>query len=384
MTRLTTRSIAALTKPGRYGDGSGLYLSISKSGNKSWALIFMLNKKSRQMGLGPLSLVTLAEARDKAINGRRLLLTGIDPIDYRRLDRMRLPSVPFDQFAEQWIAAHESGWRDPRTASQWRHSLGTYAMPIIGRLPPSAITVDHLMRVLAPIWSAKPVTAKRVRNRIEQILDAAKVRGLRSGDNPASWRGNLKHLLAARSKAVVHHPALAFADLPAFVKLLRLEPGSAARALEFLILTAARSAEVTGAIWTEVNDGWTIPGSRMKSGREHHVPLVDEAVELLVALPREEASPYLFLGTRAGYPLASSALLDLLKSMELGSHSTVHGFRSAFRDWASECTSHSSEVVEMALAHAISNRTEAAYRRGDLLEKRRALMRDWAAFLQTA
>ena len=281
-------------------------------------------------------------------------------------------SISFREFAEEWITAQEPGWRNPKSSAQWRSSLKSYAYPVIGDLSPPAITTGHLMTILSPIWSEKPETANRVRNRIGQILDAAKARGLRSGDNPADWRGNLKHLLPAQAKvkSVKHHEALPYAELPAFMVELRQRVGISARALEFTILTAARTGEVVGATWSEIDlraKVWTVPAARMKGGREHRVPLSKRALEILKALPREDGNAHIFIGAHARKGLSNMSMLELLRGMREGL--TVHGFRSSFRDWASEATSHPRDVVEMALSHAVGDKVEAAYRRGDLFER---------------
>ena len=383
MGKLTAKGIATLKKPGRYHDGANLYLSIGPTGSKSWSLLFMLNGRSRQMGLGPLSLISLAEARELAFDYRRLLLRGVDPIEHRRANRGAPTSASFREFADEWISAQEPGWRNPKSSAQWRSSLKSYAYPTIGDLPVEAITTDHLITILTPIWASKSETANRVRNRIGQILDAAKARGLRTGDNPADWRGNLKHLLPAQAKvkSVRHHEALPYAQLPAFMVELRHRDGVSARALEFTILTAARTGEVIGARWSEIDlkgKVWVVPAARMKAGREHRVPLSKRALEILKVLPREEGNAHVFIGAHAGKGLSNMSMLELLRGMQHGL--TVHGFRSSFRDWASEATTHPRDVVEMALAHAVGDKVEAAYRRGDLFEKRAALMADWEVF----
>jgi integrase len=374
-----------MNKPGRHAAGDGLYLQISKSGTKAWLLRFMRGGQARQMGLGPVALVTLAEARQKARDARRQLLDGVDPIEERRARRMDVAlkaasGVSFRQCAERYIAAHEPAWRNGKHKAQWRATLATYCYPVFGEVAVGAIDVGLVLKAVEPIWTTKPETAGRVRGRIEVILDWATARGYRTGDNPARWKGHLDKLLPARSKIqrVKHHAALPYGEVPSFVALLREREGLSARALEFLILTAARTSEAIGARWSEIdlaNQVWIIPPDRMKGGREHRVPLSDRAVEILEGLPHE--GEFVFPGARAGKPFSNMALLTTLRRMGRGDL-TAHGFRSSFRDWAAEMTGFHSDVVEMALAHAVSSKVEAAYRRGDLFEKRRRLMNEWA------
>jgi integrase len=381
---LTARAVVAAKDPGRYPDSDGLVLEVSKSGGKSWALRFMLRGKARQMGLGAYPLVSLAEARDKAAEARKLLKQGVDPIDARRVESAQrvATGTTFHDVAEALIGSHEAGWRNKKSAGQWRSSLAAYVYPHLGAMPVADVATQHVLACLEPIWRAKPETASRVRGRIEAVLNAAKVRGLRTGDNPAQWRGHLALVLPTKTKVrrIKHHAALPYGELPAFMASLRLQPGFAARALEFAILTGARTNEALRATWSEIDlvaGTWVIPPERMKAHREHRVPLSDAAVELLVGLLRE--GDYLFPGAKAGQPLSNMALLMTLRRMGRGDL-TAHGFRSTFRDWAAETTAYPGDVVEMALAHAIGSKVEAAYRRGDLFEKRRRLMQDWAAF----
>jgi integrase len=382
--RLTAIRVAKLTAPGRYGDGNGLVLQVSKWGTKAWLFRFERHGRERQMGLGSVSVLSLAEAREMVRECRKVLLTGADPIEARRSDRMRALAeeargVTFRECAERYILGHERGWRNSKHRAQWKSTLATYAYPIIGGLSVGAIDTALVIKVIEPIWSTRPETAGRVRGRIESILDWAKVRELRTGDNPARWRGHLDKLLPRRSKvqAVKHHPALPYAEIPTFMAELRGREGVSARALELTILTAARTSEVAGARWSEFDAGiWTVPGARMKGGREHRVPLSDRALELLQALPRE--AEFVFPGARKGIPISNMAMLELLRGIR---HDiTVHGFRSTFRDWAAEKTTYPNHVVEMALAHVVGDKVEAAYRRGDLFDKRRRLMSDWARY----
>ena len=385
--RLTARTVSTLTEPGRYGDGRGLWLQVSRARTKSWLFRYMLNGRARQMGLGPVDTVSLAQARDKAVECRKLLLDGIDPIEARRAerDKARLEaarSLSFRQCAKRYIAAHEPSWRNAKHRAQWANTLETFAYPVLGELPVATIDTALVLNVLEPIWSAKPETAGRVRGRIEAVLDWAAARNYRTGDNPARWRGHVDKLLPARGKVarVRHHSALPYRELASFLEKLRVHDGVSARALEFAILTAARTGEVVGARWVEIDFEqkiWTIPTERMKAGREHRAPLSERALEILEALPKE--GEFVFVGARADRPLSNMALLMTLRRMERGDL-TTHGFRSTFRDWAAETTGYQREVAEMALAHAVSDKVEAAYRRGDLFAKRRRLMADWARY----
>ncbi len=389
MGSLTVKAVEKLIKagtPGTTGDGDGLYLQVARNGSPSWLYRFQLNGKRRNMGLGSCDLVTLAEAREKTAEARKLAAAGIDPIEDRKEKEgaAKAASVTFDNCASDYIAAHRPGWKNAKHAQQWENTLATYATPIIGKLAPQDITTAHILEILKPIWSAKPETASRLRNRIELILDAAKARNLRHGENPARWRGHLDKLLPKRTKvrAVVHHAALPWADIPKFMAALAEHCDLTYEAMRLTILTACRTSEVLAATWGEIDKGartWTIPGTRMKSGKEHRVPLSDAAIEILTNLPRIDGSPHLFPSTRKGKHLSNMAMLMGLRRMQRDDL-TMHGFRSSFRDWAAECTPHPNFVVEMALAHVVGNAVEAAYRRGDLFEKRRQLMEDWAQY----
>ena len=297
------------------------------------------------------------------------------------------PAVTFKECAEQYIEAHKPSWSNAKHAAQWSTTLVDYAYPVIGDQPVSKITnsvgTDLIMKVLEPIWYSKTDTANRVRGRIEFVLDWAKVRGYREGENPARWRGHLNKLLPAKAKIaqVKHHPAMPYGDLPAFMARLREQSGNAARALEFTVLTAARTSEVLLAKRSEIDFDarmWTVPAKHMKSRKEHRVPLSDSAIAIVKAMPAD--SGLIFPGAKKGRPLSNRSLLNLLDRMGISDQATAHGMRSTFRDWAAETTHHTNEVVEMAIAHAIDSKTEAAYRRGDLLAKRHKLMADWAAF----
>jgi len=389
-----------------YPDGGGLYLQVTERG-ASWIYRFMLNGRAREMGLGPLALYGLQEARAKALDARKLRHEGIDPIEARNAARLKLrldaaKAMMFKDCAEAYIRAHRAGWRNAKHAAQWESTLLTYAGPFFGDLPVQAVDTSLVMRVLeqeirggpddepCPLWLAKPETASRLRGRIEAILDWAKVRGYREGENPARWRGHLDKLLPARAKVqkVQHHAALPYAQLPAFISALRAEEGVAARALEFAILTAARTGEVIGARWNEINRDdrvWTVPSSRMKSCKEHRVPLGSRALAILGQmglLIDQPPGTYVFPGGKRGRPLSNMAFLMLLKRMGRGDL-TAHGFRSTFRDWAAERTNYPSEVAEMALAHTITSKVEQAYRRGDLFDRRRRMMADWGSFTAT-
>lgn len=383
--RLTPELVATLDTPGMFPDGLGLYLQVSKWKTKSWLFRYQRFNKLRSLGLGPCHTITLMEARKRARKAREMLLDGVDPIDAKHAsrDRQRLESarvMTFDQCATAYIDAKRHGWKNAKHAEQWTNTIATYASPIIGKLPVAEVDTALVMKVLQPIWTTKTETATRLRSRIESVLGWATVSKYRIGENPARWRGHLDNLLAKRSKVkkVEHHPALPYAEIGAFVDDLRKQDGMGAKALEFTILTAARTGEVIGARWDEVDlpsKAWTIPPERMKAEKEHHVPLCDRAIEILKEL-QPLGGEYVFPGLKPGKSLSNMAMLSLLKRMERGDL-TVHGFRSTFRDWAAEQTSYPHEMAEMALAHAVNNKTEAAYRRGDLFKKRIRMMNDW-------
>jgi integrase len=381
--RLTALKVERATRPGMYADGGGLYLQVTEGG-ASWIYRYMLNGRAREMGLGPLALYGLSEARTVAQDARRLRHQGVDPIDARRAARAQTrldtaKAVTFQQCAERYIASHRAGWRNPEHAEQWESSLRRFAFPVIGALPVQAIDTALVMKVIEPIWEEKTETASRVRGRIESILSWAKARGYRTGENPARWKDHLNNLLPERSRVRKgeHYAAMPYDDLPGFLIELRKKQGIDARALEFTILTAARVSEVVGARWSEINgDVWTIPAERMKGGKSHRVPLSRRAMELLEGLPHN--GDLIFPGPKFGRALNINAPRKLLIGM--GHRFTVHGFRSSFRDWAAERTNFPSEVAEMALAHVVGSKVEAAYRRGDMFEKRRRLMDTWAEF----
>jgi integrase len=388
--RLSAKAVENAKRPGRFADGDGLYLQVAPGGAKSWLLRYQLRGKPRAMGLGSVSKVSLAKARHKAQAARELLSDGLDPIASRKAQRLaqtldQARQITFKECAEKYIGAHRAAWKNGKHIYQWTHTLGDGYCRAIASLPVADVDTPAVLRVLEPIWSEKPETATRLRARIERVLDWAMTRGYRDGENPARWRGHLKNLLPALEKRnrVKHHPALPYEQVGAFMKKLRAQDGTAARALELVILTAARTGEVINARPEEFDRAkalWIVPGARMKSKREHRVPLSPRAVEILKAQQVDDAA-YVFPGTKRGKALSNMALLMLLRRM---GHSdlTVHGFRSTFRDWAAERTSYSREVCEMALAHVVSDQTEAAYRRGDLFEKRRRLMSEWARYCE--
>ena len=376
-------------KPGRYGDGSGLYLLVRSAEARFWVFRYTLDGRMREMGLGSAMTFSLAETRVKAVELHRKVKLGIDPLAERDAAAASARTVmTFDEVAQAYLAAHEAGWRNAKHRQQWANTLSTYATPVLGALPVDSIDTGAIMRVLEPVWRQKTETASRLRGRIESVLDFATAREWRTGDNPARWRGHLDSLLPAPGKVarVEHHPALPWREIGAFMALLRDQDGVAAIAMRFLILTAARTGEAIGASWAEIDLSgavWTIPGRRMKAGREHRVPLSDAALDVLrlTARLRSDPSPDapVFPGGKPGKPLSTMALLMLLRRMERGDL-TAHGFRSTFRDWCGESTNHPREVAEGALAHSIKDKAEAAYARSDLLDKRRRLMSDWGTF----
>jgi integrase len=380
-------------KPGYYGDGAGLYLQVSKTGSKSWIFRYVRGGKERQMGLGPVHTVTLGKAREKARDCRATLLDGGDPLEMRKAAQLsaaleRAKAMTFDDCAKAYIAAHRSGWKNARHTGQWETTIATYVSPVIGTLPVASIDTPLVVKILQPIWESKTKTAMRIRGRMESILDWATVSKYRGGENPARWRGHLDHLLADPSRVVQveHHAALPWQEIGAFMADLRQRKGSSARALEFCILTAARSGEVRGARWDEIDLDtaiWTVPAERMKGGREHRVPLSTTAIDLLKSSPK--IGDYVFPGQRQGdgdgATISNVSMIAVLHRMGR-KDITVHGFRSTFRDWCAESAANSfpREVCEHALAHSLPDKVEAAYRRGDLIEKRKILMQVWADY----
>jgi integrase len=374
MAKLTARKVET-AKPGKYGDGGGLQLVVSPSGSRKWVLRFMSHGKAREMGLGAFPEVGLAEAREKALAARRLVKSGVDPIAERQRDR----GVPtFGEMADEVISSLSAGFRNEKHKYQWSMTLTKHAAPLRSK-PVDAIATDDVLAVLKPLWTKTPVTANRLRGRIEKVLNAAKAKGFRSGENPAAWRGHLENLLPKRSKLdQSHHAAMAYDDVPAFIARLRGNASVSAMALEFVVLTAVRSGEVLGMFWSEVDFAekvWTIPAERMKAGREHRVPLTEPAMAILAKLNAVRTSDFVFPGQKPGQPLVDETLIAILRRM--GLDVTVHGFRSSFRDWVGNETPFPREVAEQALAHAVGNAVEQAYRRSDALEKRRPLMNAW-------
>lgn len=377
-------------KNGWHNDGNSLYLFV-RGNSRTWVFRYIGHDGRRKhMGLGSLQAVSLARARDTARELRSKLkdpVLSIDPLAERRkaektkqLDEAK--TITFESGALTYLETHRASWSNPKHAKQWENTLRTYAFPVFGHLPINAIDTSLVVKCLEPIWQSKQETASRVRGRIESVLDWATVRGFREGENPARWRGHMDKLLAVRKKVQKHHAAMDFKQVSGFMQDLREKSGFAARALEFAILTAARSGEVRGATWAEIDFDerlWIVPGARMKAGKEHRVPLSQQAMAILTALPRDQEKPdsVIFTSTSGGV-LSDMSLTAVLRRMNVDV--TVHGFRSTFRDWAAERTSHQPDVVEMALAHTIRSQVEAAYRRGDLLEKRRKLMDDWDAY----
>ncbi len=392
--KLTALKVQKAKTPGMYADGQGLYLRVTKSGTQNWVWRYMLAGQAHWMGLGPVSLFSLQEARAKAQDARLLHYQGIDPIGARRTARQRArldaaKAITFRACAAAYIAAHEPAWRNAKHKAQWKSTLATYAEPVLGALSVQDVDTPLVVRVLQPLWHTKPETGARLRQRIEAILDWGRTQGYRQGENPARWQGHLENALPARKqiKKVKHHAALPFGEIGAFMTALRHQDGIAARALEFAILTATRTGEVLGACWKEIDFTtaiWTIPGERMKGGREHRVPLCRRTLDILTAIkPKSELAATsdapIFHGMKIGKPLSNMALLMVLRRMGRDDV-TAHGFRSTFRDFVSERTTFPPEVAEMALAHAVGNKVEAAYRRGDLFEKRSRLMITWADY----
>lgn len=386
---MSARTVQATNRPGRYADGGGLYLQVGPTGGKSWLFRYMIDGKAREMGLGAVHTLSLAEARVRAEACRKQKLDGEDPIDARRKEKRRRVvedrvTPTFSVCAQDYVDTHRHGWKSAKHAAQWGSTLEAYAYPVIGELGVDQVDTTAVLEVLEPIWVTKTETASRVRGRIENILDWAAVRGYRSGENPARWKGHLDKILPARTKvqSVKHHAALPYKAMPAFMADLAQREGFAALGLKLLVLTATRTNEVLKARWDEfqLEDAlWIIPKERMKMGREHRVPLSQAALELVGGLAAVRSGEYVLPGASAGRPLSNMAFLKLLERMGRGDL-TAHGFRSTFRDWAAETTNHPRDVAEMALAHTLGNKVEEAYRRGDLFEKRRLLMEDWGRF----
>lgn len=389
--RLSALQVANKKEPGRYGDGGGLYLQVSRWLTKSWLFRFERDGRERQMGLGPAGprQVSLSEARDAAARCAQLLRQGLDPIEERNGRRAAqrvedAKSITFRKCAQDYIAEHEAGWRSAKHRSQWSATLETYAYPVLGDLPVAAVDLALVLKAIKPIWTDKPETANRLRGRIESVLSSAKAHGYRGGENPARWRGHLDQILPVKSrvKTVRHHVAMPFGEVSSFLRALRLNSDISAKALEFTILTAARTGETLGATPDEIDlkqKAWTVPAARMKAKVNHRVPLSDRAIEIIASLKHNQK--FLFPGSRINRPLSNTSLLKLLRDM-VGEGPTVHGFRSSFMDWGHELTSYPKEMLDVALAHAVPDKTEAAYRRGDLFQKRRRLMADWARYCE--
>ena len=386
--RLKPRKVAT-AGPGTYEDGAGLRLAVSERGARKWVLRFTIHGKRREMGLGSYPDVGLGEARENASTYRKMAKGGIDPIEARRAQPESIPT--FTACAARYIRAHRRGWKNAKHARQWVRTLKTYARPVIGSKTVDSISTEDMLKILSPIWTTKTETAKRVQGRMENILDYASAHKYRDPQNPARWRGHLDKLLPkpARVKKVNHHPAMPHGEVHAFMAELAASDSISALALRFLILTATRTREALGAQWPEIDleaAVWTIPAERMKAGHEHRVPLSDAAVAVLKAVPRVAGHPYVFPGNRQGRPLSNMALLQLMRGMGYGVEGSrgkyvPHGFRSSFRDWSGEVSSFPRDVAEMALAHVIESKVEAAYRRGDLFVKRAKMMQEWADYL---
>ena len=384
--QLTARKVDAIKKAGLYADGFGLYLQVIDTGAKTWIFRYSLRGRRRDMGLGSAKLVSLAEAREKAFEARRKIkIEGLDPIDARNLETA-LSSTPasFMEVANEYIQANNPKWGNPKTPQQWRNTLSDYCGPIIGATPIDQINTKLVLKCLKPIWTEKTVTAGRLRGRIERILDYARVMGFREGENPARWQGHLDQLLPSIEKIAPprHHAAMPYPEISGFMNSLYQEHGIAAKALIFLILTASRTNEIIRAEWQEIDflsRSWNIPANRMKSNRDHRVPLSQPACKMLNKMRQDTPSQYIFYNYVTKRPLSNMAMLKMLKARR--PTLTVHGFRSTFRTWAAEKTDVQNDVIEAALAHIVGSKVVAAYQRGDLFEKRLKLMNDWATFL---
>ncbi len=378
--RLTARKVET-AKPGKYSDGGNLYLIVSETGARKWVLRFTWRGRAKEMVLGSAASVPLADAREKAASARRSIAQGLNPIDERKRDG----GIPtFGEMADDVRETLSAGFRNEKHKAQWKTTLETYAAPLRSR-PVDTIGTDDILSVLKPIWTVKAETASRLRGRIEKVLDAAKAKGFRNGENPARWRGHLDHLLPKPSKLTRgHHSAMPYEEVAAFVGKLRDRDAIAVLALEFCILTAARSGEVLGARWSEIDLDkkiWTVPAKRMKAGREHRVPLSARALSILKKLEKVKTGDFVFPGHARNKPLSNMAMEMVLRRMKV-ENATVHGFRSSFRDWAGNVTTFPREVTETALAHVIGDKAEQAYRRSDALEKRRKLMEAWASYCE--
>ncbi|WP_372374166.1 tyrosine-type recombinase/integrase [Vreelandella venusta] len=395
MGKLTSKAVQKLAKEGQKGstgDGQGLYLQITAGGSVSWIYRFKLNGKQRYMGLGAYPDVALSEAREIAADHRKLVKQGIDPLAAReQKNEKEAALITFTHCAARYIQSHRRSWRNAKHARQWVSTLKSYARPKIGNKPIDEINTQDVLEILTPIWTKKNETAKRVQGRVENILDYAAAHGYRDPVNPARWRGHLDKLLAkpSRIQKVNHHPAMPYDEVADFMATVTGYNSMSSKALQLLILTATRTSEVLNSEWHELELNyatWTIPADRMKANREHRVPLSHQAVELLTNLPRVKGNTHIFAGMKQGRPLSNMSLLQFMRGLGYGpsgeqGNYVPHGFRSSFRDWTGEVTSYPRDVAEMALAHTIENKVEAAYRRGDLFEKRRAMMQEWADYI---
>jgi integrase len=389
LNRLSAFKVEKAKQAGMYADGGGLYLRVADGGSKQWIFRYVVNGRLRDMGIGPCHTLTLVEARERATEARKLRLNGIDPISHKRAQQgaavaAAAKAMTFRQCAQGFIRDNEAKWTNAKHRHAWESTLVKYVYPALGELPVGLIDTPLVLKVLKPLWKRIPETASRVRGRIESVLGWATVHHYRSGDNPARWQNHLEQALPSRSELVKveHHPALPYMQMRDFMGKLRQDSSIMARCLEFIALTVARLGEATNALWPEINlkaRTWTIPADRMKAGKEHKVPLSDAAMAILKDMLAIRQSDYVFPGYKQGRPLGHNVLPVLVKRVS-GMDITVHGLRSTFRDWAAECTSFPNEVVEMALAHAIPNAVEAAYRRGDLFAKRAELMQAWANY----
>jgi integrase len=391
----SARSVQTITAVGYHRCDPGLYLQVANGGTKSWLFRFKspVTSKQREMGLGSLAIKSLSQARERAIECRQLLSAGLDPLEERsRIQRAKLlrqaRTITFRDAAEQCITSKKPEWKSRKHGQQWSNSLTAYAYPVFGDLPVSDLDTDLVLKAIEPIWISKAETASRVRQRIETVWDWARARKYVEGENPARLRGHLDKLLAktAKIKRVKHHAAVPYQQINAFILSLRTRSGSSALALEFMILTAGRTGEVIGAKWSEIDLGektWTVPAERMKAGKEHRVPLCKRALEIINSIKlNRNPEEFVFAGWKARTGLSNGAMLALMRKMKFG-HYTPHGFRSTFRDWAADkAHTFQNETIELALAHTIKNQAEAAYRRGDQLERRRELMAAWASYLE--
>jgi len=386
--RLSAIKVKKLTTPGWYPDGLGLYLQVSPSGSKSWVYRYYTNGKEKRTGLGSYTIISLEEARRKADAKRKLVHEGVDPIAHKKAAKTQAAldeakGITFRECASSYIESHRAGWSNKKHANQWANTLETYAYPVMGNLSIQDIDVSCVIRTLEPIWNTKTETATRVRQRIEAVIDWAKARDYREGDNPARWKGHLDKLLPNPSKIrkVEHHNALPYIEMSSFFRLLRSKESMAASALSFIILTATRSGEARGARVEEIDfqsKTWTIPAERMKAKREHKVPLSDEAINVLKEVSNQQMNGYIFPGSKGNAPVTEAAIRKLLKAEQPGV--TTHGFRSTFRDWCAEKTDSPREVAEAALAHILGDQTESAYLRTDLFDRRRELMGEWSRY----